>query len=164
MVDRRHRIMNVNPPFFLVLQGWVCISNWKSFWLSRSLARTVEQISYASRSARSRKQRSFCATAKYTGFGCAQEENNTVTVTGRSPEQPTAQIYSNNRNCHSSLDPCSRRSFKLSSCFLPSLVRLSFTFNVSSFSLIPIQNSSYKIRNGLGTNRETFVGKAVAVD
>ena len=31
----------------------------------------VEQIRYASRYARSRKQRSFCTTAKYKGFGCA---------------------------------------------------------------------------------------------
>ena len=73
----------------------------------------------------SRKQRFFCATAKYTGFGCAREENNTDTVTGRSPEQPTARIYSNDRNCHSSLDPCASRTCKLSSGFSPSLVSCS---------------------------------------
>ena len=45
----------------------------------------------------------------------------------------------------------------LSSCQAASFLHLSrllFTFNISAFSLVLIQNSSYKIRNGLGTNRE----------
>ena len=84
------------------------------------LALAVEQISYSSSS----RTLSLHFQAKY-GIGCVQEENNTDTDTGRSPEQ-TARIYSNDRNCDSSLDP----------------------------SLVLIQNSSYKIRNSLGTNKE----------
>ena len=88
----------------------------------------MEQISYASRYTRSRKQRSFCATATYTvalrnvrnalalgDLSCARDtENKQQWMTGEAPSA-TARFYSNGRNSYSSLVPCARRPSKMAS-------------------------------------------------
>ena len=83
---------------------------------------------------------------------CGKRMTNDNGMTGA--PSTTARIYSNDRNCHSSLDPSTRRSFKLSSYFTSFCLSRLVQFNVSTFSSVLIQNSSYKTRNGLRTNRE----------
>ena len=91
----------------------------------------VEQISYASRQ-RTLSLRHQRSTGDY---GCAQEENNTTT------EWPEPRAT----NCSVFTQTIGMASpFLLLVSFLRSRQHL-------SFFLVPIQNSSYRIRNGLGT-------------
>ena len=113
----------------------------------------MEQISYVSRYTRSRKQRSFCVTVKYTGFGCAGVgETNNNRMTG-SPSNQLFGFYSNgitnDWNSYNSFGPCTRRSSKLSNGFFPSLVSF-----CSTSTSPPFPWSSYKT---LRTKYETVL-------